>query len=230
VRFRRTGAHFTVPLESHAFSLEADFAVNPENVFSVEERVRLWGCEGRYWILVFHLVNCKLQPDWDSRAKTWGPLLTPSIPEPNIPADRNWATNSLFPEVAMRRERVLKVVLVLVGLFFLASVYPLITSIREGWQANKEETEPMAISLYVTQGVFLLLAARNPSANRGVITLTAWLNIAHAAVMTVMSIHLPNERRGLLTASAMFGLIGVALIALSAPSGELEERVSVAST
>jgi hypothetical protein len=115
----------------------------------------------------------------------------------------------------MRRERVLKVVLVLVGLFFLAGVYPLVTTIRDGWQANKEDSTPMGVSLYVVQGIFLLLAARNPSANRGVITLTAWLNLAHAAAMTVMSIHLPNERQDLLIASALFGLIGVALIALN---------------
>ena len=43
----------------------------------------------------------------------------------------------------------------------------------------------------------------------------AWANLAHAAVMTVMAIHLPNERKGLLIASAMFGLIGVALLALA---------------
>jgi hypothetical protein len=126
----------------------------------------------------------------------------------------------------MRRERVLQVLLVLVGLLFLAGIYPLITSIREGWQANKEDATPMGISLYVMQGIFLLLAVRNPSANRGVITLTAWLNIAHAAAMTVMSIHLPNERNGLLIASALFGLIGVALIALNAQRPALHEQAS----
>jgi len=42
----------------------------------------------------------------------------------------------------------------------------------------------------------------------------AWLNIAHAAVMTVMAIHLPNERHDLLIASGVFALIGVGLIAL----------------
>jgi len=65
------------------------------------------------------------------------------------------------------------------------------------------------------QGIFLLLAARDPSANRGVITFAAWLNIAHAAVMVVMSIHLPHERQDLIVASALFGIIGVALIAVA---------------
>ena len=95
----------------------------------------------------------------------------------------------------MRRERVLRVVLILVGLLFLAAVYPLITTIRDGWQANKEDATPMGVSLYIVQGIFLLLAARNPSANRGVVILVTWLNIAHATTMTVMSIHLPNERQ-----------------------------------
>ena len=128
----------------------------------------------------------------------------------------------------MRRERVLKVVLVLVGLIFLAGVYPLVTSIRSGWLANKEDAEPMGLSLYVMMGIFLLIAARNPLANRGVITFAAWLNIAHAAVMTIMSIHLPNERQDLLVASAVFAAIGVALIALLPAKQSFTERVSSA--
>jgi len=46
--FLRTNAHFSVPLESHAFALESKFALNPAQPFSVEEQVRLWVREGRY--------------------------------------------------------------------------------------------------------------------------------------------------------------------------------------
>ncbi len=46
--FLRTHAHFTVPLETHAFGLESKFAVDPGKGFSVEEQVRLWVREGRY--------------------------------------------------------------------------------------------------------------------------------------------------------------------------------------
>ena len=125
----------------------------------------------------------------------------------------------------MRRERALKVVLVVVGLIFVAGVYPLVTSVRDGWRANKEDPLPMGISLYVTQGIFLLLAARDPLVNRGVITFAAWLNIAHAGVMTVMAIHLPNERQDLLVASAVFGAIGAVLITLP-PRTQPAERVA----
>ena len=122
----------------------------------------------------------------------------------------------------MNREKLLRIVLILVGLIFVAGGgYFLITTVRDGWRANKEEIEPMFLSLYVTQGVFLLLAARKPSVNRGIIAFAAWLNIAHAAVMTVMAIHLPNERQDLLVGSAVFGLIGAVLIVL-APAKQLQ--------
>ena len=123
----------------------------------------------------------------------------------------------------MNREKALKILLVLFGLIFVAGVYPLITSVRSGWQANKEDAEPMALSLYVTMGIFLLVAARNPVANHGVIVFAGWLNIAHAAVMTVMAVHLPNEREDMLIASAIFAGIG-AILTLLPPPHQLSER------
>jgi hypothetical protein len=38
------------------------------------------------------------------------------------------------------------------------------------------------IALYLTLGIFLIMAARNPSANRSLIAFTAWSSFAHAAV------------------------------------------------
>ncbi|MGH9530134.1 MAG: DUF6632 domain-containing protein, partial [Terriglobales bacterium] len=77
----------------------------------------------------------------------------------------------------MRRERALKVVLVLVGLLFLALVYPLALFFRQ------EPALAMMLSLYVTLGVFLLFAARNQSGNRSLIAFTAWSSFAHGGVM-----------------------------------------------
>jgi len=127
----------------------------------------------------------------------------------------------------MIRERLLKVVLVLVGLLFSAGIYPVVTSVRDGWQANKEDALPMMLSLYVTLGIFLLLAALNPSANRSVIAFAAWSSFAHAAVMGVMAVHVANERGDLLIAGAVFSVIGAALMVL-APAKHSGERVSTA--
>ena len=75
----------------------------------------------------------------------------------------------------MIRDRALKVVLVLVGLLFLAGFYFLTTSLWHAkWQVEQSESEPMFLSVYITLGIFVLLAARNPSANRSLIAFTAW--------------------------------------------------------
>src|SRR5213079_1572329 len=85
----------------------------------------------------------------------------------------------------MWRERVLKVVLVLVGLLFFAGVYPIVMYL---WRpGNESPGDAMMLSLYVTLGVFLLLAARNPSANRSLIAFTAWSSFTHAALMVVQA-------------------------------------------
>jgi len=127
----------------------------------------------------------------------------------------------------MNREKLLKILLVLLGLVFVAGVYPLMASVRGGWQANQEDALPMMLSLYVTLGVFLLVAARNPPANRSVIAFAAWSSFAHAAVMVVMAVHGAREREGLLIAAAVFVIIGAALIVL-APAKRLGERASAA--
>jgi hypothetical protein len=38
----------------------------------------------------------------------------------------------------MNRDKALRILLVLFGLIFVGGVYPLITSVRSGWQANQE--------------------------------------------------------------------------------------------
>ena len=123
----------------------------------------------------------------------------------------------------MNRERALKILLVLVGLLFLAGIYPLMTSLR---QRNESEFAPMMLSLYVTLGIFLLLATRNPSANRSLIAFAAWSSFAHGAVMAVQAFQNRIER-GELGGVALFAIIGVALIVL-APAKQSDERASAA--
>jgi hypothetical protein len=125
----------------------------------------------------------------------------------------------------MRRERALKVVLVLVGLLFTAGIYPIVMYL---WRpGNEPPGDTMMVSLYVTLGIFLLLAVRNPSAHRSLIAYAGWANIAHATVMALMAIHPASDRRGLLTGTAIFIPIGVALIAL-APAKRPAELASTA--
>jgi hypothetical protein len=118
----------------------------------------------------------------------------------------------------MIRERALKVVLVVVGLLFLAGIYPLL-------QPQQSEYAQMMLSVYVTLGVFVLLAARNPAAHRSLIAFTAWSSLAHAAVMAVQAIHDVGGRSDLLGGVIIFCLIAVPLLAL-APAKQPAERAS----
>ncbi len=125
----------------------------------------------------------------------------------------------------MWRERALKVVLVLVGLLFTAGVYPLIGSLLH--PADSDTGDTMMLSLYVTLGVFLLIAARNPSAHRSVIAFAAWSSFAHAVAMSILGLEIPSQKVGFLVGSAVLVVIGVGLIALN-PAKPSVERISVA--
>ncbi len=111
----------------------------------------------------------------------------------------------------MFRERAQKVVLIIVGTLFVATIYPLLFLVRD------EPTLQMMLSLYVTLGVFLLLASRNPSVHRSLIAFAAWSSFAHAATMAVQSIGDVHERLHLLIGVLMFAVIGLALIVVSPP-------------
>lgn len=66
-------------------------------------------------------------------------------------------------ESTMNQGRALKTVLVVVGLLFIAGVVPLTVFF------SREPAVPMIMSIYVTLGTFLLLAVRDPVANRSLI-------------------------------------------------------------
>ena len=120
----------------------------------------------------------------------------------------------------MRGERAMKVVLVVVGLLFVAAVYPLLMFVRQ------EPALAMMLSLYVTLGIFLLLAAHNPSANRSLIAFTAWSSFAHAALMVVQAFRnfIP---RGELLGVALFAVIGVTLIVLAPAKQSMQPASAV---
>jgi len=118
----------------------------------------------------------------------------------------------------MKRERALKIVLVVVGVLFSAALYPLVLMVKQ------DPALAMMMSLYATLGVFLLLASRNPSAHRSLIAFAAWSSFAHAAVMSFQALLNMIARRELI-GSAVFAVIGIALVAL-APAKKSVERAS----
>lgn len=101
----------------------------------------------------------------------------------------------------MNRELGLKIALGVVGVIFVAMVYPLVAFTRQ------EPALAMMLSVSVTLGVFLLLAIRNPGASRSLIAFTAWSSLAHAAVMGFQA------WRGMVARNEMIGVVALVVIA-----------------
>ena len=125
----------------------------------------------------------------------------------------------------MFRERALKVVLVVVGLFFSAAAYPAIGGLRD--PAHSDTGDTMMMGLYVALGIFLLIAVRNPPAHRSLIAFAAWSSFAHAVVMSILGFEMASERAGFLGGSAVLVVIGVVLLVL-APGKESAQRPAAA--
>ena len=51
----------------------------------------------------------------------------------------------------------------------------------------------MILSIYVTLGIFLLLAARDPARHLGLIWFTIWSSVAHGTAMAVHSVADPGQ-------------------------------------
>jgi len=90
----------------------------------------------------------------------------------------------------VKRERLTKIVLVIVGLMYLAQIYFLYIDLRHSsWLLERKDAcDPMFLSFFIPVGILLLLAARKPSEHRSMIALAAWWNISHATVMAIQSV------------------------------------------
>src|SRR5579862_8029066 len=125
-------------------------------------------------------------------------------------------------EVSMLRERELKIALVVVGLLFTAGFVPLTMFF------SREPAVPMIMSIYVTLGIFLLLAVRDPAANRSVIAFAGWANLAHAGVMAAQEYRHVIERREI-AGVIVFALVGIVLVALTPAKQPAEKASAIAS-
>jgi hypothetical protein len=110
----------------------------------------------------------------------------------------------------MIRERALKVVLLLLGLLFSTGIYPIL-------KMQTSACEQMLGIVYVTLGIFLLLAFRNPAAHRSLIAFAAWSSFTHAGMMAVQSFTGLIPRTDLLRAVLPLVVVGIVLIVLAPP-------------
>ena len=110
----------------------------------------------------------------------------------------------------MNRQLALRIALILVGVLYLLASYDASTS-------ADRPSEEMLAGVYALMGVFLLLALRNPAANRSLIVFSACSSLLHAAIVAV-NVYLNVTSRGeLLRVVVPLTVIGVGLIMLAPP-------------
>jgi hypothetical protein len=90
----------------------------------------------------------------------------------------------------------LKAALVIFGLAFL-SIYPMAIIWPSGWAWHagapySNDYYMMIVGVYATLGVFLILAARNPDANRSLIWFTVVSSLVHGLIMASQSFGMSN--------------------------------------
>ncbi|WP_444914933.1 DUF6632 domain-containing protein [Microbulbifer sp. TRSA007] len=99
------------------------------------------------------------------------------------------------------RAKYLPIALVVVGVLFILAIYPMMMWIWPegwGWTPRQPEYEQMIIGIYVTLGVFLIRAAKNPAANVSLIWFTIWSSLVHAVIMLVQALVDKTERINLM--------------------------------
>ena len=122
----------------------------------------------------------------------------------------------------------LRIVLVLAGLACL-SVQPLMMFWPSGWSWHHGHSDYplMIVGVYMTLGVFLLLAVRDPAANRSLIWFTVWSSLVHGAIMAVQALTQP-EQMGHLVGDVPALLIVAVALAIVAPRGGSASTMSTA--
>ena len=81
------------------------------------------------------------------------------------------------------------------GLVFVFGIVALNRVWPAGWAWEPEQPAylHMILSIYITLGIFLLLAARDPARHLSLIWFTVWSSVAHATVMAVHSLTDPGQ-------------------------------------
>lgn len=115
------------------------------------------------------------------------------------------------------RVKYLRVALTASGLIFLIGVYPLTILWPAGWawhHTGQSLYLQMILGIYGTLGVFLLLASRDPLANRSLIWFTVWSSVVHSGIMAAQSVVYPEHRGHLVGDVPALLIVAVVLAAL----------------
>lgn len=123
------------------------------------------------------------------------------------------------------RLRYLKVALRVFGAVFIVGVPAMMTVVWPSgwsWSPAQPEYEQMIMGIYVTLGIFLVRAARDPEANRSLIVFTIASSLVHAGIMLLQALADETERANLLGDIPALFLVGFVLWYLLPEASDVE--------
>ena len=116
----------------------------------------------------------------------------------------------------------LRIALIVFGLIAVFGIYPLVLLWPSGWAWGHGHSHylMMIIGIYATLGVFLLLASRDPLANKSLIWFTVWSSVVHAVIMAAQAFGDGDEHGHLLGDVPALLVIAIVLAVLM-PKGKV---------
>ena len=107
----------------------------------------------------------------------------------------------------------LRIALVVFGVISIFGFYPLIMLWPSGWAWGHGHSHyaMMIVGIYATLGVFLIMASRNPEANRSLIWFTVWSSVVHGGIMAAQALGDPAERGHLVGDVPVLLLVAIVL-------------------
>ncbi len=99
------------------------------------------------------------------------------------------------------RLKFLKIAVNVIGAMFIVGLPAMMMWIWPsgwGWTPPQPEYEHMIMGVYATLGVFLIMAAKDPLANRSLIWFTIWSSIIHGGIMFMHAVIDESDRINLI--------------------------------
>jgi hypothetical protein len=99
------------------------------------------------------------------------------------------------------RMKYLSIALYVIGVIFIVGVPAMMMVVwPDGWSWSpaQPEYEQMIMGIYITLGIFLIRAAKDPMEHASLIWFTIWSSIVHAAIMLAQAIVDETEHANML--------------------------------
>lgn len=93
------------------------------------------------------------------------------------------------------RIKYLRIALIIFGLILIFGIYPAMILWPSGWRwvPNQPNYEQMLVGIYITLGIFLVLAAKEPLKNLSLIWFTVWSSFVHGGIMLIQALVYSHE-------------------------------------